>query len=73
MRGLFPTARRALLIPWLGWADRSLAEIVLKAMARGSIDLYVIKPTRSPDEVFHRTVTELLQESARLRASALPA
>jgi thioredoxin reductase (NADPH) len=67
VRGLFPTARRGLLIPWLGWADRSLAKIVLKAMARGSIDLYVIKPTSSPDEVFHRTVTELLQESARLK------
>ncbi len=67
VRGLFPAARRGLLIPWLGWADRSLAEIVLKAMARGSIDLYVIKPTTSPDEVFHRTVTELLQESARLK------
>ena len=67
VRRLFPTARRGLLIPWLGWADRSLAEIVLRAMARGWIDLYVLRPTRRGDEVFHRTVSELLQEAARLK------
>src|SRR6185503_3485646 len=36
-------------------------------MARGWIDLYVLRPTASPDEVFHRTISELLQESARLK------
>ena len=36
-------------------------------MARGWIDLYVLRPTTMPDEVFHRTISELLQESARLR------
>jgi thioredoxin reductase (NADPH) len=67
VRALHPAARRGLLIPWLGWTDRSLAELVLKSMARGWIDLYVLRPTTSPDEVFHRTMAELLQESARLR------
>jgi thioredoxin reductase (NADPH) len=67
MRGRFPTARRGLLIPWLGWSRRGLRELVLRSMARGWIDLYVIRPTRRRDEVFHRTVTELLQESERLR------
>ena len=67
VRQLFPTARRALLIPWLGWADRNTADLVLRAMARGWIDLYVLQPGRRPDEIFHRTITELLQESARLR------
>ena len=67
VRGLHPTARRGLLIPWLGWLDRPLAELVLKSMARGWIDLYVLRPTTTPDEVFHRTIDELLQESARLR------
>ena len=65
--GLFPAARRGLLLPWLGWVDRSLAEVVLRAMARGRIDLYVLRPTRRADEVFHRTISELLQESARLK------
>jgi thioredoxin reductase (NADPH) len=67
VRGSFPTARRGLLIPWLGWTDRTVATLVLRGMARGFIDLYVLRPSRSPDEVFHRTITELLQESARLR------
>ena len=67
VRARFPTARRGLLIPWLGWTDRSLAGLVLRSMARGWIDLYVLRPTRPGDEVFHRTITELLQESERLR------
>ena len=67
VRSHFPSARRGLLIPWLGWTDRSLAELVLRSMARGWIDLYVLRPTRTRDEVFHRTITELLQESERMR------
>jgi thioredoxin reductase (NADPH) len=67
MRGRFPTARRGLLIPWLGWSRRGVGELVLRSMARGWIDLYVIRPTRRRDEVFHRTISELLQESERLR------
>ena len=67
VRGRFPAARRGLLIPWLGWADRALGGLVLRAMARGWIDLYVLRPTRTADEVFHRTISELLQESARLK------
>jgi thioredoxin reductase (NADPH) len=67
VRGRFPAARRGLLIPWLGWTDSSLRELILKAMARGWIDLYVLRPTRTPDEIFHRTISELLQESARLK------
>ncbi len=67
VRARFPAARRGLLIPWLGWADRALGELVLRAMSHGWIDLYVLRPTTSPDEVFHRTISELLQESARLK------
>jgi thioredoxin reductase (NADPH) len=67
VRARFPAARRGLLIPWLGWTDRALGGLILRAMARGWIDLYVLRPTRTPDEVFHRTISELLQESARLK------
>ncbi len=67
VRARFPAARRGLLIPWLGWADPEVAALVLRSMARGAIDLYVLRPSQSPDEIFHRTITELLQESARLR------
>ena len=67
VRGRFPAARRGLLIPWLGWTDRALGGLIRRAMARGWIDLYVLRPTTTPDEVFHRTISELLQESARLK------
>jgi thioredoxin reductase (NADPH) len=65
VRELHPNAKRALLVEWGAWADRPTAEAMLRAMARGSIDYYVIKPWRSPDEFFHRTVTEFLHEWSR--------
>ncbi|HZG34245.1 MAG TPA: NAD(P)/FAD-dependent oxidoreductase [Gaiellaceae bacterium] len=61
-----PAAKRALLVPWLGWADPETASAVRTAAGRGWIDLYVLEPGATPDEVFHRTVSELLQERARL-------
>jgi thioredoxin reductase (NADPH) len=68
-RERFPSAKRALLVPWLGWADPALAAAIRTAAGRGWIDLYVLEPGDMPDEVFHRTVSELLQERARLRGS----
>ncbi len=65
VRELHPNAKRALLVEWGAWADRPTADAMLRAMARGSIDYYVIKPWRSPDEFFHRTVTEFLHEWSR--------
>jgi thioredoxin reductase (NADPH) len=58
-------AKRGLLIRWGAWADRSTADAVLRAMALGHIDYYVLKPWRSPDELFHRTVAELVHEWSR--------
>jgi thioredoxin reductase (NADPH) len=62
---LHPHAKRALLIPWGGWADDETADVIRTAMARGVIDYYAIKPFSSPDEIFHRLVSELLQEWRR--------
>jgi thioredoxin reductase (NADPH) len=64
-RRAFPDARRGLLVEWGAWADRATAEAVLHLMAVGQIDYYVIRPWRSPDEYFHRTVTEFLLEWER--------
>jgi thioredoxin reductase (NADPH) len=66
---LHPDAKRALLIRWGDWADRATADAVMQAMARGRIDYYVLKPWRSPDELFHRTVAELVHEWSRGRLS----
>jgi thioredoxin reductase (NADPH) len=65
VRELHPLARRALLIPWGGWGDRPTADAVLRAMALGQIDYYALKPWHSPDEFFHRTVSEYLHEWSR--------
>ncbi len=71
-RTWFPEARRALLMPWGGWADRSMADLILRGMAVGSIDYYVLKPWKSPDEFFHRTVAEFLHEWSRSQRQGPP-
>jgi thioredoxin reductase (NADPH) len=57
-----PEAKRGLLIEFGNWADRPTADAILKAMALGDIHYYVLKPWNTPDELFHRTVTEFLHE-----------
>jgi thioredoxin reductase (NADPH) len=66
---LHPDAKRGLLIRWGDWAHRPTADAVLPAMALGRIDYYVLKPWCSPDELFHRTVAELVHEWSRGRPS----
>jgi thioredoxin reductase (NADPH) len=63
-RELHPTARRGLLI---SWGDRSAVEPILEAAALGQIEFYLPKPAWSPDEQFHRTITEALEEWWRQR------
>jgi thioredoxin reductase (NADPH) len=66
----FPTAKRALLIAWGAWGDKKTREAVLQSMTFGQIDYYLIKPWWPfPDEMFHRTVTELLYEWAKAHRS----
>ncbi|MGO4689349.1 FAD-dependent oxidoreductase [Glaciibacter sp. 2TAF33] len=64
-RRRFPDLRRGLVIEWGSWAERSTTAVVLELMATGQIDYYVIRPWHSPDEYFHRTVTEFLLEFER--------
>lgn len=64
-RPLHPGACRGLLIDWGGWGDPPTAEAVLRAMALGHMDYYVLKPWRPADEYFHRTVTAFLHEWSR--------
>jgi thioredoxin reductase (NADPH) len=65
VRAVYPDAKRALLVDWGAWGDRQTADAILRAIALGHIDYYVLKPWRSPDEFFHRTVTELIHEWTR--------
>ena len=59
VRELYPTARRGLLI---SWGDQQALAVVVEAAALGQIDFYLPKPTWSPDEQFHRAITESLEQ-----------
>jgi thioredoxin reductase (NADPH) len=59
-----PLAKRALLLDWGAWGDPATEQAVLRAMSTGLIDYYVVKPWRSPDESFHRAITDFLHEWA---------
>jgi thioredoxin reductase (NADPH) len=63
-RELHPAAKRALLVDFGAWGDERTEEAMLRAMATGLIDYYLVKPWRSPDESFHRAITDFLQEWA---------
>src|SRR5918997_1425566 len=64
---LHPTIKRALLVRR---GDRTTREPILQAIALGQIDHYVPKPEGSPDEEFHRGITEFLDEWARYHRPA---
>jgi thioredoxin reductase (NADPH) len=65
VRDLHPSAKRAMLIEFGDWGERRTADALLQAMAMGQIDYYVLKPWRSPDELFHRTMAEFVHEWSR--------
>jgi thioredoxin reductase (NADPH) len=64
-RTLHPNARRALLVAWGAWAHPESAQKILRSMAVGDISYYVLKPWRTPDELFHRAIAEFVQEWSR--------
>jgi thioredoxin reductase (NADPH) len=66
---LHPNAKRGLLVDWGAWGDARSADAIVGAMAEGRIDYYVLKPWRSPDELFQRTVAEFVHEWSRTQSS----
>jgi len=66
---LYPIAKRAVLINWGAWAEPATAAALHHAIALGHSDYYVLKPWRSPDEYFHRTIAEFVHEWSRLEPS----
>ncbi|MGH2979486.1 MAG: FAD-dependent oxidoreductase [Solirubrobacterales bacterium] len=62
---LHPRAKRVLLIEWGAWRFEQTTEAIKEAMALGQIDYYLMKPWRSPDEFFHRTISEFIHEWSR--------
>ncbi len=66
-RELHPQAKRALLVPMNVWADKPSADAIRAAIAFGRVDYYVVRPTGTPDEVFHEAVSSFLLEWATER------
>ncbi len=58
-RRLHPAAMRAVAV---GWGDFGRAREVFDALATGEIHQYLVRPEHRPDEEFHRSVTELLED-----------
>lgn len=64
-RSAHPEARRGLLVDWGAWADPDVARTILRGTAVGDLDSYVLRPWTEGDELFHRTVAELVQDWSR--------
>ena len=64
-RTVHPHARRGLLLNWN--ENRSHREQIAAAFALRQVEGFVTKPSCSPDERFHRSITELLDEWWRSR------
>jgi thioredoxin reductase (NADPH) len=69
-RHLHPHAKRGLLIAWGSWGDRATGEAIFDSIAHGRIDHYVIRPSASPDELFHQAISSLLLEWAEARRAS---
>jgi thioredoxin reductase (NADPH) len=67
VRDVHPRARRGLLLEW--GEIRSHREEIAEAFALRHADCCVTKPTVSPDERFHRSITELLDEWWRIHGT----
>jgi thioredoxin reductase (NADPH) len=66
-RRLHPHAKRGLLMAWGSLGDRATGQAIFDSIARGWIDHYVVRPSGSPDEVFHQAISSLLLEWAEAR------
>ena len=67
---LHPHAMRALLIAWGDWGQKASGEAIFDGIAHGRFDHYVLRPTQSPDELFHLTVSGLLLDWAESQRAA---
>jgi thioredoxin reductase (NADPH) len=69
-RHLHPHAKRGLLIPWGGWGHRETGEAIFDSIAHGRIDQYVLRPSVSPDELFHQAISGLLLDWAEAQRAS---
>jgi thioredoxin reductase len=59
VRAIDPTALRVAAV---GWGDWDARRPVFDAVTTGTLDHWVTRPVQTPDEEFHRSITEFLRE-----------
>jgi thioredoxin reductase (NADPH) len=67
---LHPHARRTALIAWTEWGDPETGRAIFDGIADGRFDHFVVRPSRSPDEHFHQTISMVLLEWAEANRAA---
>ena len=67
VRRQHPQAQRGLLIDYANWGTRPTGQAIFAAMALRQIDYYVIRPLRTPDELFLQAISTFLLEWAHAR------
>jgi thioredoxin reductase (NADPH) len=70
-RGIHPHAKRGLLLEW--GENRAAREEIVRVLGMGHADYFLGKPMESPDERFHRGITEFLDEWWRVRGTPFEA
>jgi len=69
-RHLHPHAKRSLLIAWGAWGNPATGEAIFDSIAHGRIDHYVLRPSASPDELFHQAISGMLLEWAEAQRAS---
>jgi thioredoxin reductase (NADPH) len=67
---LYQYAKRAVLIAWTEWGDPRTGRAIFEGIADGRFDHYVMRPSTSPDEQFHQTISMVLLEWAEANRAA---
>ncbi len=70
VRRTHPHARRALVIEWGEWGQQGTGDAIFDGIARGRFDQYILRPTTSPDELFHQAVSSMLLDWAEANRAA---
>jgi thioredoxin reductase (NADPH) len=70
VRQLHPHAKRGLLVAWGDWGRQPTAKAIFDSMAMGLIDYYLLRPSVSPDELFHQGISSFLLEWTEARRIA---
>ena len=65
-----PHARRVLLIEWGEWGEKRTGEAIFEGVSHGRFEHYLLRPSSSPDELFHQAISSMLLDWAESTRTA---